>query len=90
MQQAIETKYHPATSHKSAYYTAECRRGKTRMDELTDVDVDENHRIAAVTLIMQFCDEDKRSLNIPIPMNQWIKDRAMGTLKNGNVVHVYF
>jgi len=85
--QAITTRYIPATDTKPTRIKAECERGSAIVP--VDYSGEDQHEKAKNFLCGKFASEDLKKYGSPVVSNPWIKKTIKGTIKNGDVVHVF-
>lgn len=84
--QAIITRRLPATNTQPFRIKASCLRGMLTICE--DSSSDKAHWLAAQRLCAKFLDEDAAN-GQPVKRNPWAGPRVMGTMRNGDVAHVF-
>lgn len=83
MQQAILTKFLPATNTRGARIKATCERGSITIPYPYELNPEEGHKAAVNTLTEKFATEDFRRTGIDTAANPWKREFVTGALEKG-------
>jgi len=85
--QAILTKVIPATNTQPMRIKATCARGTKTFPISDNIDMEHNHKVAALCLKQHFCNQDAKEYGDS--MNPWSRKTVAGCLPSGDYAHVF-